>query len=46
MSEFLDLFFIFCGSDFFSWVLEYMGSFALLYSALTLLGNLFHGNNY
>lgn len=42
-SEFLDLFFIFAGSDFFTWVSEVLGSFCLLYSALTLVGGILHG---
>lgn len=43
MSEFLDLFNIFCASDVFSWLLEYFTPILVLYSAMTLVGGIFHG---
>lgn len=43
MTEFLELFTIFCSSDVFSWLLEYLTPLLVLYSSMTLVGGIFHG---
>lgn len=45
MSDFLNLFTIFCASDVFSWLLEYLTPLLAIYSVFTLIGGIFHGKS-